>query len=284
MRFGFQVSIAGRLDEVIKRAIVRNCQSLQIFTRNPRRWIGPKKYSKQQIQKFKFDLKKANITPLIVHLPYLPNLATINKELFIKSVKVLISDLQQAEILGATYVIAHTGSHLGSGIAQGIKQVIKAVNIALSQANNDVILLLENQVGAGTEVGYDFVHFKQIIENVTETSKIGICFDICHAFAAGYDMSNIKGVNKTIELFDKLIGIEKLKIIHANDSKAAVGSKIDRHAHIGMGKIGLTGFSSLVNHPLLKDKPLILETPIKTIEDDIRNLKIIKSLINKKGR
>ncbi|MEW6096386.1 MAG: deoxyribonuclease IV [bacterium] len=279
MRFGFQVSITKTLNEVIKRAVERNCQTLQIFTRNPRRWVEPREFPSQEIKRFQADLKKANITPLIVHLPYLPNLATLDKKLFIKSVEILISDLQQAANLGATYVIAHTGSHLGNGLKQGIRQVVKAVNIALSAVDNEVILLLENQAGAGTEIGYDFSHLKEIIENVTKTSRVGICFDICHAFAAGYELSDIKGVNKTIELFDTLIGIEKLKVIHANDSKAKLGAKIDRHAHIGMGKIGLAGFSAIVNHTWLRDTPVILETPIITIEDDVRNLKVIKSLV-----
>jgi len=279
MRFGFQVSMTKSLDEVIKRALDRNCQTLQIFIRNPRSWMARREFSKEEIKEFQTNLKKTNITPLIVHLPYLPNLATSDKDLFIRSVDVLISDLHQAGILGATYLIAHTGNHMGNGVKKGLERVIEALNIALSQVNNEVILLLENQVGAGTEIGDDFTHLKEIIENVITIKRVGICFDLCHAFAAGYEISNIKGVNKTIDLFHHLIGIDKLKVLHLSDSKGELGSKVDRHAHIGTGKIGFRGFSAILNHPWLIDKPVILETPIKTIEDDIRNLKVIKSLL-----
>lgn len=278
MRFGFQVSITKSLDEVIKRAVERNCQTLQIFTRNPRSWMNPREFPQHEIKEFQTNLKKTNITPLIVHLPYLPNLATLDKRLFMRSVDVLISDLEQAAILGATYLIVHLGNHVGNGVQKGIEQVIEALNRALLQVNNEVILLLENQAGAGTEIGYNFTHLKKILENVIPIKRVGICLDICHAFASGYELSNIKGVNKTIDLFNHIIGIDKLAVVHLSDSKTDLGSKVDRHAHIGAGKIGLSGISAIVNHPALIEKPVILETPIKTIEDDIRNLKLVEGL------
>jgi deoxyribonuclease-4 len=279
MRFGVHVSISGKsLKEVVKRAKERTCQTVQIFTRNPRGWALPKEYPKEEIEEFKILLKENNIYPLIVHLPYLPNIASCDEELYSKSQQVLISDIERAGVLGAEFVVVHAGS-CKAGIDKGIELACNCINKALSQVKNNVIVLIENQAGGGSEIGYDFHQLKQMIDGIKDKNRVGICFDLCHVYVAGYDISTKESLEETLSLFDKLIGIDRIKLLHANDTDAACGSKLDRHQDIGTGKIGKLGFTNIVNHKLLKDLPVILETPVKTKEDDIRNLQTIRSYI-----
>jgi deoxyribonuclease-4 len=279
MRFGVHISISGKLNDVVNRAIERTCETFQIFTRNPRGWASPKKATSKEIEGFKLSLQKENIYPLIVHLPYLPNIASPNDELYQKTVDMLCSELRQAELLGSPFVVVHAGNHGGKGEEFGISRAIQALNFALNQIENEVLILLENMSGQGSELGYKLEQLKQIIDEIDKKDRVGVCFDLCHAFVSGYDVASRKGLDETLKIFDELIGLEKLKILHANDSKAQMGSKLDRHADIGEGYIGRDGFKNIVNHPILKGKPVVLETPVMTIDDDLRNLRVIRSLV-----
>lgn len=280
MRFGVHVSIAGSLKEAIKRAKERGCECMQIFTRNPRGWAKPKECNEKELSDFKEGIKKANIYPLIVHLPYLPNIASSNASLYRKSMQLLFSELEQAYILGAKFVVVHMGSYGEGTLDEGIKRIIDCVNEATERVEGDVMLLLENMGGGGREVGASFEEIAKVLEGIKRKEKVGICFDICHAYIAGYDLSSSEKVKDTFELFDKIVGIEKIKLLHANDTDSECGSHLDKHQDIGKGKLS-GGFSSIVNHPFLKELPCILETPTdwKNPAPDIMNLKAIRSYV-----
>jgi len=277
MKFGLHVSIAGPLINVVERAIFFGCDTLQIFTRNPRSWASPKDYSEEDISGFKNGLKKKGIEPLVIHIPYLPNFASPDPDLIEKSVCMLISDLKWAEKLSASYLVIHPGKHMGSGIASGIQRVIESIDIAFSSVKNKVQLLLENTAGQGTEVGVQLEELRQIIDGCEQSERIGVCLDLCHLYVAGYDLK--AKLNETLETIDNIIGFSKVKLLHGSDCKAGCGSHLDRHEHIGEGKIGLHGFSRIVNHPLLDQLPLILETPKKEEEDDLKNMAKIRLLV-----
>jgi len=261
MRLGKHVSISGGLDKAVIRAKEINCNTLQIFVKNPRGW-KLRELSQEEINKTKDNIKNMDMKPLVVHSSYLINLASPKNELWQKSLDVLIKEYIRASKIGAQYLVLHPGNHTGSGIKDGIKKVQIGLNKLLEKTKaNGPMILLENVAGAGTAIGSKFEELYDIINGVNNNDKIGICFDTCHAFAAGYNIKNKKYLDKTLAEFDRKIGLNKLKIIHINDSKNEYSSKKDEHAHIGEGKIGKDGFELIINHNLLKDIPFILETP-----------------------
>jgi len=278
LRFGVHISITGGLTQVVKRATERGCETIQIFTRNPRGWSPPKEFSSTEVKELKKGLSLAEIDPLIIHLPYLPNLASPEEELYEKSIAVLLNDLHQAKILGSPYVVIHMGSHKEVGEEVGFNQITLAINIVQEEQDESVMILLENASGQGSELGYDLLHLKRVIEKVKFPERIGVCFDLCHAYQAGYDVATQNGLSRTLKIFDDLIGLDKLHVLHGSDSKTPLGSRSDRHEHIGEGLIGEEGFRIIVNHPLLKDKPMILETPTLSLENDQKNLSTIRNL------
>jgi deoxyribonuclease-4 len=278
MKLGFHISISGGFKNVIPRARACGCSTIQIFSRNPRSWKY-KPLNKQDIELFKKKTKSENISPVFIHMPYLANLASSKSDLSKRSVDSLIEDLERAEITGAQFLILHIGSSHDKN--RGIKQMAIGINIALNRKKNNVILLLENTAGCGNELGYKFDQIKQIIDQVSEKERIGVVLDTAHAFEAGYDLKTQKGVESTIDEFNNLIGLNKLYLIHLNDSKTKLGSHSDRHWHIGKGEIG-NGMRYILNHPLLKEKPFIMETPRESIKDDLMNLRRVKELLNKK--
>ena len=211
-------------------------------------------------------------------MPYLPNLSSPKDDVHKMSVQALSSELERCNKLGINYVVTHIGSHLGTGIEKGLERVIKACNTALSNSSNDTMIILENTAGTKNNVGSKFEELKYIFDNVKDNSRIGFCFDTCHAFAAGYDLSSRKSALDTIKTFDKIIGLKHLKVVHLNDSKGELGSGLDRHQHIGYGHIGEDGFREILKHSLIKNLPLILETPIDENFSDKDNIQKIYSL------
>ncbi|MFH0773975.1 MAG: deoxyribonuclease IV [bacterium] len=280
MKFGLHIGISGPLINVVERAVFFGCDTLQIFTRNPRSWGSPKDYSEEDISAFKKGLKKNRLEPLVIHISYLPNFASPNPDLIEKSVNMLISDLNWAEKLSASYLVIHPGKHMGSGIAPGIQRIIESIDIAFSSVKNKVQLLLENTAGQGTEIGTKLEELKAIMDGCEQSERIGVCLDLCHLYVAGYDLRD--RLDETLEVVDNIIGLSRVKILHGSDCKAECGSHLDRHEHIGEGKIGLRGFERVANHPLLTKLPLILETPKKEEEDDLRNIARIRSLVKKR--
>lgn len=195
-----------------------------------------------------------------------------------QSVHVLTGELKRSAALGIPYVVTHVGSHKGKGIAYGIKRVTDACNIALKDADSNSMILLEITAGTKNSVGSTFEHLRQIIDGIRPNGRVGLCFDTCHAFAAGYDISRKEGIERTIKLLDEIIGLERVKAVHANDSKGPLGSGLDRHEHIGLGYIGEKGFRELFSHKYFKELPMVLETPIDARRDDVGNIKKLRQI------
>ena len=279
MRFGFHISIAGGFSRIIERAEARGCETIQFFSRNPRGW----RYSplnKREVEAFRSSLPSSHLSPVFVHLPYLPNLAFSKSKYYEVSVQSVATDLRRTEQLGADYLIIHIGHRMGSSEDEAIEAVSEGIQQALETVKNAVILLLENTAGQGTEVGYTFEQIRKIVEGVPDREKIGVCLDTAHSFEAGYDLSNRDGIERTLEAFDQSLGLKRLRLLHLNDSKTPLGSRKDRHWHIGEGYIGREGFRCLVNHPLLSHLPGIMETPRKDTVEDLKNMEVVRSLVD----
>ena len=276
MRLGLHLSISGSIDRVFDRAVKKGCNTFQMFSRNPRAWQSRGLTSKE-IESFKTKLSRSEAWPIIIHTPYLLNLASPKESVYHKSIKVLQDELQRAGELGVPYVVTHLGSHLGYGKREGLRRIVDAINNAFSTVRNDVVLLLENTAGSKNSTGSSFEDIGHIISRAEERSHIGICFDTCHAFAAGYDLVSKGAVEHTLRRFGEIIGLDELKLVHLNDSKGGLGSGIDRHEHIGMGRIGETGFTNILKS-MLGQLPLILETPIDHRRSDIENLRKVREL------
>jgi deoxyribonuclease-4 len=278
MRFGFHISIAGGFSKVVERALARGCETIQLFSRNPRGW----KYSplkKKEVKAFRSSIQSPVLFPIFLHMPYLPNIASSKSKFYKRSIHSIATDLQRAEQLGAQYLIMHIGHRMESSEDQAIDAVSQGIDQAFEKVKNGIILLVENTAGQGTEIGYTFDQIKKIIEGVHDHQRMGVCLDTAHSFESGYDLSNNDGIERTLEKFDQTIGLKRIHLLHLNDSKTPLGSRKDRHWHIGEGYIGLEGFRNLVNHPLLRHLPGIMETPRKDTVEDLKNMEVIRSLV-----
>ncbi|MBW2554890.1 MAG: deoxyribonuclease IV [Deltaproteobacteria bacterium] len=278
MRFGFHISIAQGFSKVVEKAQKTKCETIQLFSRNPRGWKF-KALNPDEVGQFKTKLASSNISPCFLHLPYLPNLAATKKELYTKSIDSLCEDLKRAEILSIPFLVIHVGSRVALSEEEAIEKVVQGINESFQRIPNQVMILLENTAGQGTELGSTFSQLQNILSGVEDQSRIGICLDTAHAFAAGYDLFTKNGLDETLNEFDRLIGLKHLHLLHLNDAKTPLASHSDRHWHIGKGYIGLEGFRNIVNHPLLDHLPGIMETPRKDLKDDLRNMRVVRSLM-----
>lgn len=284
MRVGFHISIAGSFTRVLERAQKRGCETVQIFTRSPRGW-GFNEISGREAGSFQIELKNSGISPLVVHLPYLPNLAAKDSGLYQRSIESLQTDLERSGRLAAAYLVMHPGRKGELNNKEAFDKVIQGINQAVHTINNEVVLLLENTAGQGSEICYRFSDLAKIMKQFEGQNRLGICWDTAHAFAAGYDLSHERSVDESIEEIDHLIGLDRLKLIHLNDSLTPLGSRVDRHADIGKGFIGLQGFKAILHHPLVSHVPAIMETPGMDLKNDLKNMKVVKKLLKiKKGR
>jgi deoxyribonuclease-4 len=283
VRFGFHISTAGGFSKVVERARVRQCETIQIFSRNPRGWTQ-KALDERDVAVFKEELRQRGICPLFVHLPYLPNLATKQTPFYNRSFGVLCEDLRRAETLSASFVIMHMGSGLGTSEDEAVAVLAESINRSFRKVENDVILLLENTSGQGTQIGWRFEAIGAVIKGIDDQRRIGVCLDTAHAFAAGYDVSNRDGLDATLKGLDRFVGLDRLFLVHLNDTKVPLGSHKDRHWHIGRGRIGLGGFRMIVNDPRLSHLPGIMETPRKNDHEDLENMSVIRSLVERGSR
>ncbi len=270
LKIGFHVSIIGRIDEAVDRAVEIGCNTFQLFTRNPRSWKA-EELKPDEIRDFIEKVEKYDMQPIFAHMPYLANLASPRPKIYMLSKKTLKTELERCRILKIPYLVTHLGSHLGAGSEKGLKRVIQAINEAYDSTNSEVILLLENTAGMRNSIGSTFEEIKHIIDNLKSPDLVGVCFDTAHAYAAGYDLRTRRAVEDTIHRLDRIIGFERLKLVHLNDSRGGLGSHIDRHEHIGLGKIGEDGFRAILKSRLSR-LPLILETPIDERRSDLENL------------
>lgn len=275
-RYGVHVSIGGGLAEAVARGAGLGCDTFQMFSRNPRT-LKAKPIDPEEAEAFRIAVRESGIFPVVVHVNYLINVASPNDDTYQRSVDALSDELSRADALGAEYVVMHPGHHMGSGPDQAAHRVAQAIDRAYSATGARTRLCLENMSGTGTEVGSSFAELAQIIEYSEYGPSLGICFDTCHGYGAGYDVASAGGLAATMDEMSAVIGVDRLCVVHANDSKGTLGSHKDRHEHIGEGSIGLAGFRLILSRPELHDLPFILETPFESSEDQVRDLAAIRS-------
>jgi deoxyribonuclease-4 len=276
VKVGVHVSIAGSLDLAVDRAQDAGCDVFQIFSRNPRGWAS-KPFTDEDAHLFRAKIKTTGLMP-VDHMPYLPNLASPKPEIYEKSVATLTTELDRCGRLGIPYLVTHLGHHLGDGIAGGRKRVIQAISTALAGSDSTVMLLLENTAGEKNSVGSSFEHIRAIMDELPFPGRVGVCFDTCHAFAAGYEISTDEGLKETLAQFDEQVGLRHLRVVHLNDTKGDRGSGLDRHEHIGMGFIGEEGFRRILHHKAFSSLPLVCETPVDDRRDDRGNIAKVREL------
>ena len=278
VRVGCHVSIAGSLAMSVERATERGCDTFQIFTGNPRGW-KVKDLDHETVETFRYAVAKSPCSPIVAHMPYLPNLASPKEEGWQRSVETLIIQLRRCEVLGIPYLVTHLGSHLGAGADIGEKRLKDALSQALAAPDtSEVTLLLENTAGTKNSMGSTFAEIGRIIDGCEGHPRLGICYDTCHAFAAGYDLTNESAIEATLDEIDAAAGPDRLRLIHLNDTKGPCGSHLDRHEHIGLGQIGEEGMRMLINHPVIRPLPLICETPVDEIRGDAENIQAVREL------
>jgi len=282
VHLGSHMSIAGGLDRAPLRGMQVGCDTIQIFTKSNRQWHA-RRLGDKEVEAFKASLAATGIGPVVAHDCYLVNLAAPRIAVWKKSVRAFREELERAERLGIPYLVTHPGSHAGAGEAEGIRRVAEALNeLHAALPSLCVQVLLETTAGQGSSLGYRFEQLAEILARVEHADRVGICLDTCHVFAAGYDIRTPEGYRKTLEELAACLGLERLKAIHLNDSRGRLGSRLDRHEHIGKGQLGLAAFRHLLNDPRLRHVPMILETPKDDdfVRADRRNLSSLRRLLN----
>ena len=274
------MSITGGLHTAFARGASVGCATMQIFTKNNNRWAGPP-YTPQDVARFRDAGAAAGIAPVVAHAAYLINLCAAAPATLARSRAAFIDELRRCEAFGLLGLIVHPGAHVGQGEEEGIRLIAESLNEAhAATPDARTLSILETTAGQGTSLGYSFEQLRAIIGGVKNTARMAVCLDTCHVFAAGYDIATEQGWEATLREFDDTIGLARLAAIHVNDSKKGLGSKVDRHDHIGRGVIGLTAFRMLMNDPRLADVPKILETDkSEDMHEDVENMRILRSLI-----
>lgn len=278
MNLGAHMSIAGSIDLALDRGKKAECSVVQIFTKNQAQWAS-RPLTDAEIESFR--LKKQNFFSVFAHSSYLINLASPDSVLLSKSVNALAEELKRCSVLGINKLVLHPGSYIRGTETEGIHRIAKALKKVFDIfTEGDVTILLETTAGQGTAIGYRFEHLRDILaETYSYGEQIGICIDTCHIFAAGYNFSTPVLYDRLKKYFNATVGLSKLGAIHINDSKKALGSRVDRHEHIGRGMIGLESFRSILTDPDLRNIPMSLETPKgKDMEEDRINLSLLRRL------
>ncbi|PLX82773.1 MAG: deoxyribonuclease IV [Desulfuromonas sp.] len=274
---GSHMSISGGVELAFARGEEVGCTAMQIFTKNASQWRA-KPISAESAAQFKENWEASSIGPVIAHDTYLINLAATDEEKLEKSKRAFADELMRCHQLGISGLVMHPGSHLGEGEEAGLQKVAASLSGILADSPDDVTVLLENTAGQGTNLGYRFEHLAKIMDLVPQVD-FGVCFDTCHAFAAGYDLSTEAGYAEVMDEFDRLVGTEKIHVFHVNDCKKPCGSRVDRHDHIGQGTIGETGFGCLMRDERFLRIPKILETPKGDDNEwDLKNLALLRRL------
>ncbi|NOX90273.1 MAG: deoxyribonuclease IV [Calditrichaeota bacterium] len=278
MKVGCHVSIAGNIWECFERAESVKCEVFQIFTQNQRQWKSVQ-YSEDDVNRFR-ELRtkgKYKNVPLIAHASYLINLCAEDPEKLEKSRSAFVEELKRCDILGIEYLVIHPGSHGSKGEEWGVNAVAETLNLCMEQYMPKVQILLETTAGQGSNLGYKFEHLRDIIGLVNRSDGMGVCIDTCHIWAAGYPLDDADSIETTLNEVREILGFNRVKVWHFNDSLKERGSKRDRHAPLGEGMIGLEAFSYLMNYDSFKEHPAILEIPGGT-EKFAENIALLKSL------
>jgi deoxyribonuclease-4 len=282
---GAHMSISGGVHTALERGRSIGCTTIQLFVKNNTRWVG-KPLANEEIRTYKDLEAESGIRPIVTHGSYLINLCAKDSTILRKSRYAFLDELDRCERLGIPYFVFHPGAHMGRGEIDGIHRIAESLNLIHDvTANYHTMSVLETTAGQGSTIGYRFEHLRAIIDAVDIKSRMGICVDTCHLFAAGYDISTERSYESTFEEFNKIIGLNRLVVFHVNDSKRELGSRVDRHEHIGKGKIGIEAFRLLMNDTRFTPIPKILETPkSEDMHEDVMNMKKLRSLLGRKLR
>jgi deoxyribonuclease-4 len=276
---GAHVSTAGGVDKAIERAVGIGCTAAQIFVKSNMQWFAPSPFSAREVDAFRAGA--GQLRAIFGHSGYMINLAAANPEFLQKSHRALREELMRADQLGLPFLVLHPGAHLGAGTEAGLVKVVQSLDLVLAGIPEvRTKVALETTAGQGSCLGCEFQHLAAILAAVREPERLCVCVDTAHLFAAGYDISTEAGVKKTFAEFDRLVGRDRLAALHLNDSKTGLGSRVDRHEHIGKGKIGLEAFRYLMSAPRFRSVPKVLETPKgKEMAEDVENMAVLRGLI-----
>jgi deoxyribonuclease-4 len=272
---GAHLGIGKGLKHTAGQAIEMQLECMQFFLRNPR-GSKARQLKDSEVAYFKTAMAQHRIKPVVVHVAYVCNPASPDPGLHDLARNIIAEDLERSAVIGADYLVLHPGSFTTSTPAEGIERVALVLNQVLEADQSRVTVLLETMSGQGTELGRDFAELNQIIKMVNHSERIGVCFDTCHTYAAGYDCRSKAGLGRILQEIDRSFGRERIKLIHANDCRSELGSHRDRHAHIGEGSIGLRGFGRILADPFLSTLPVIVETPSQGLLEDVNRLKKLR--------
>ena len=282
-RIGIHTSIAGGVENAAERAYRLGCNAFQIFSTSPRQW-QPYELTRTQCEAMSRLKEKYDLKPLVIHANYLINLASTTEEFLARSVEAFRGELQRALNLCAEYLVLHPGSFRGASREEGLRRVAACIAVAsrgFDLAKGGLTVLIENTAGAEFSLGGSFEQVAEVLHLLRDVIPIAACIDTCHVHVAGYDIVSSAGMEKTISHLDSTLGLKHVRVWHCNDAKAVVGSKLDRHQHIGKGTIGLEPFQRLLNDKRLSHAAFIAETPIDKPGDDRRNVAALKNLVRK---
>jgi len=279
MRIGFHVPTAGGWAKTLRRARERRCETVQVFVGAPVQWhVGEP--AAAEVAAWREGIVAQDIRPVFVHACYLVNLASRDQALWRRSIRRLATDLRHATLLGGIGVVVHLGSPgEEADRARVLARVAAGIDAAIEEGGSEATVLLENSAGMGHGVGSSYGEIGEVMGRSRYPERLAVCLDSAHSLAAGYAWHEPEGLDLALAEADRSFGLERLALVHANDSRAAVGSRVDRHWHIGKGQIGARGFRVILNHPLLRDRPMIMETPEASLEADLRNLRALRRCI-----
>jgi deoxyribonuclease-4 len=288
MRIGAHMSVAGGLPRAVDRAVAHGCEALQIFTKNANQWRG-RALDDEEVREFRLRADAAGIGPVVSHASYLINLATASPPLLEQSIDAFVDELDRAHRLGLLGVVIHPGTCTSGSDEEGLRRIADAIRRALrARPRRRTMVLLEHTAGQGRTLGHRFEHLSTIIDRLNGSPRVGVCLDTCHLVASGYDIVSEEGYRKTFEDFDRLVGFDRLRVFHGNDSKKPCASRVDRHEHIGRGCLGTEPFRRLLRDPRFAHLPILIETEkssrttrpgdIAVDPLDVMNLTMLRSL------
>lgn len=269
---------SGGLHLALQRGREIGCTAVQVFTSSPQQWKA-KPMADEAVERFQQARAATGIDCVVSHDSYLVNLCATNDEIRAKSIEGLKAEVERCARLGIRWVVSHMGSHLGAGEEAGLQAVAEGARRVFEETSDSVTLLMETTAGQGSALNYRFEHLATLIESLQGHPRLGVCLDTCHLFAAGYDLRDRESYEATFSELERWVGLDRVKAIHANDSKKGLGSRVDRHAHIGEGEIGIEAFRLLVNDPRWIEVPILLETPDAETMHKV-NLERLKSLLD----